>query len=267
MARRVAGVVLIGALVACLPVSAHAAKKPRPDLVVTKGSVKPKDYFWRADNQEVRLAARTKNKGEAKAKASETWVVLRERTTDPIKYAVVGLDVPGLDSNRSDGGGAKADWQARPAPRAYDALICADYKKTIKESNEHNNCTKAGTVFIIVGSWEGTLSGDNAIETGVTEAWSSDAAGFDYKSKAGKGVFTYAFFGPLRYTISGTDSSGCSYSGEGTADLARPSQNGEPGRIMVDYDDGEYWGVQQLVDAEFPYAVTCGETPIRSMDR
>ena len=84
MARRVAGVVLIGALVACLPVSAHAAKKPRPDLVVTKGSRQARrTTFGELDNQEVRLAARTKNKGEAKAKASETWVVLRERTDGP----------------------------------------------------------------------------------------------------------------------------------------------------------------------------------------
>jgi hypothetical protein len=257
----------VAAAVAVLPMSAQAAKPEwqKPDLVIKgKSTVKPKWFLW-GFGDTAHFTARTRNTDEAKARAgaSETSLVFRERKgRHEHKTPVVSNDVPALNPGTSHSGGASGDVPGRLPPGSYEALTCADYRDKVKESNERNNCSKAGIVFVIPGSWNATLHGSAGIDIGVTEAWRSDGASFEAGKYLGDGRFRYRFRGSLHYTASGTDVEGCVYGGEGSATVSSDDQlGGSESGLTFDYRKGKYWGSEQAVGAEFPYNVSCqGET-------
>jgi len=262
--KRASLVMGVVAAVAVLPVSAQAAKppeRPKPDLVMKgKGNVKPKWFIW-GFGDAAHFTARTKNSDKAKAKAgaSETSLVFRERDSRRTsKTAVVSNDVPALNPGKSHSGGASGDVPGRLPPGSYEAMICADYRDKVKESNEGNNCSQAGIVYVIPGSWNATLNGSAGIDIGVTETWRSDGASFEDGKYLGDGQIRYRFRGSLNYTASGTDVEGCVFGGEGSATVGSDDQlGGSEFGLTLDYRKGLYWGHEQLVGAEFPYSVSC----------
>jgi hypothetical protein len=249
---------------AVLPISAQAAK-PKPDLVVSRASVNPKEITTAG---KAHFAARTKNtrKAEAVARASETALVLLHppEFSHPILGTEVALyDVPRLRPGKSHSGGASGNVDFPLG--AYKAKICADFKHKVRESNERNNCSDAVNVYVIAFEWSGTLQGTSPVDTGVNETWTSDDAHFVWDPNApslGPGRFTYVFRGSLHYAISGTDPDGCVYSGSDTATVD-DAEDLLGGGLIVDYRNEEYFGDDDITPPDPPFAwhVQCPGDP------
>ena len=81
------------------------------------------------------------------------------------------------------------------------------------------------------------------------------------RKRRGRAGCDYRFGGPLHYTISGTDPEGCTLTGEGSFNVASKDNLGDNlgkgGGLTVDYLKEQYWGVESLIGAEWPYVGTC----------
>jgi hypothetical protein len=242
---------ILGLLVLFAP-GAALAKDERPDLVVAGQTTIDPDYFVRGTGNAF-FTGRVKNRGGATAKKSETALAflhppqvrereIASRETDKLK--------PGKSQFVSGG-----DTVPDLPPGAYDAIVCADYKKKVKEKNEDNNCTQLGQVYVIVGSWFGTLSGSGPTAAGgsTTETWNSNDAELRFTENKGDGRMAYKFFGSLTYTISGTGSDDCEYSGTDTTAVSGTS----PGELVLDYRKEEYFGNQGIGDFPFSWRMVC----------
>ena len=128
---------------------------------------------------------------------------------------VAAIDVPELAPGKADSGGATGRIDGIPYG-AYSAEVCADFKNKIKELKEKNNCASVGNFYVIPISWSGSLSGSSSAMGGVTETFKSDQATYTLAETPGDGRFRYAFTGPVTYTIAGTDSQNCVWSGSDT---------------------------------------------------
>jgi len=237
---------LAAALAAAAP--AYAA---RPDLVISGQDVVNPDYFFRGEGTDALFTARTKNKGKARAGASKTSLVFLHPPQVP-ERVVASHDIPKLKPDKSHFGSTSEAVGEFP-PGAYDAIICADYKKKVKESNESNNCSAPGPVYVIVRSWFGTLNGNGPAVPGVTETWQSDDASFHFAEDLGDGRFRYEFSGTLRFTVSGTDSEGCAWSGStllGGTDVAGQG-------LILDYRKEEYFGNSGIGGFPFLWEQSC----------
>lgn len=246
---RVAALLLVGSAFAVLPAAAQA----KPDLVIAGQATVNPDYFLRGGGDVGTFTDRTKNKGD-KARASETSLVLVH--SPEVRETVIGSrDVPKLKPGKSDFGNASADASGL-TPGAYDAIVCADYRDKVKEKNESNNCVDLGSVYVIVSSWFGTLSGDGPTAAGgsTKEAWQSDDAEFRFVESLGDGRFSYKFHGSLTYTVSGTDSSDCEYSGTDTTTIAGDAVGQG---LILDYRKEEYFGNEAVGGFPFTWRVTC----------
>lgn len=249
--QQAAGAIVAAAALAVVPATAQAAK---PDLVIAGQDVVNPDYFFRGEGTDALVTARTKNKGKAKAGATETSLVflhppqVRER-------AVASIDVRKLKPGKSHFGSTTEAVPDFP-PGAYDAIICADYKKKVKESNESNNCSAPGPVYVIVRSWFGTLNGSGPAVPGVTESWQSDDASFNFAENLGDGRFRYEFAGTLQFTISGTDAEGCAWSGSDTASFSGGTDVGGQG-LILDYRKEEYFGNSGIGGFPFLWERSC----------
>jgi hypothetical protein len=244
---------VVAAALALLPTPAHAAK---PDLVISSQNTVNPDYFFRGEGTNAGFTDRTKNKGKAKAGASKTSLVLLH-PPQVRETAVASRDVPKLKPGKSDfgqGGDAVAD--SFP-PGAYDAIVCADYRKKVKESNEDNNCAPLGPVYVIVRSWFGTLSGNGpTTDPGVSETWRSDDVNFAFAEDLGDGRFEYLFNGSVRYTVSGTDPEGCTWSGSDTATFTGGTDVAGQG-LILDYRKEEYFGSSGIGGFPFMWERSC----------
>lgn len=268
----IAGATVAAAALAILAAPAEAAKSPKPDLVISgKPKVSPKEFFTTL-HDDIHFNARTTNGGKANAGPSETALELRtppqpcgpgdQENSCANTRSLVSQDVPKLKAKDSHPAGASGPVRAFAGPGGYDAFVCADAKHKVKESDEQNNCSGAGKVYVIPPLWRGTLNGSAPIEAGVTETWRSDDAEFaaaatgtrPTPSELGPGIYGYRFHGTLTYVLSGTSTDGCAYGGAGVA----TEQAGTDGELVFDYSEGQYWGSVQLTGVEFPYFITCG---------
>lgn len=256
-----AGMALVVALVSIAAEPAQAAKKPRPDLVVAgKRTVNPKQLFFGEAEQVVRFNARIKNRGKGRAPASKALLILDNRASESDADAHIRLQVPALRSGKSFRGSARDAVKRSLKPGAYHAQICADGPDEIKETNDGNNCAKAGVIFIVARDWAGYVSGNAPVETGVNESWTAEYARFTYdKRLKPAGRVRYLFDGTLTYELSGTDSDGCIYTGSGAARVraTTPRPADEEYGLTVDYLKGQYWGTEVLTGQTFSYAVSC----------
>jgi hypothetical protein len=251
--------VLSAAVMAIAVLAAPAAQAAKPDLVIAGQSTLNPDYFFRGEGTNATFTDRTKNKGKAKAGPSKTALLLlhppqvRERM-------VASRDVPKLKPGKSDfgqGGDPVAD--SFP-PGAYDAIVCADHKNKVKESNESNNCSPLDRVYVVVRSWFGTLSGNGPAVPGVTETWQSDDASFHFAENLGDGRFRYEFAGTLQFTVSGTDAEGCSWSGSDSTTLPGGADVAGQG-LILDYRKEEYFGNSGVGGFPFVWQQTCPDEP------
>ena len=253
---------LVVALITSMPAPVQAAKKPRPDLVIAgKRKVDPTHRFYQS-SLPVQFKAKTKNKGEARARASETMLRWESRGEDREGSGIATLDVPALKPGKGFRGGAGGSVRETLTPGVYNAVICADAADRVRESNERNNCAKAGVIYVIAYEWKGRISGSAAIDIGVSEGWSANDARFVFSKIHPEGWVSYRFQGSVRYTLSGTDPEGCTHGGSGTIPLSlidRPGAFDDEQGLWVDYRKGLYWGLEQdPTGTHFSYWVACG---------
>ena len=220
----------------------------------------------------VHFKARTENRKKAKAvaRASETALVLVHPPDQRPVHGdeIVLADVPKLKPGASHRVGARGKARGFEFGE-YRAKICADFEQQVNESNEHNNCSDAGDVYVIAGSWTGTLKGTSPVDTGVTETWTSEDAVFVWDGgkapSKGRGRFAYTFRGSLHYAISGSDPDGCAYSGsdmttvDGSEDLIGDG-------LIFDYRREDYFGDQDITYPGFTWYVTCPGDPPQTVE-
>ena len=178
------GLVLLAAVAGCLAPAAGAASRsrlePKPDLIVSgKPVVDPDDILLGATGVHFRARTENRKKAKAVARASETALVLVHPPDQRPAHGdeIVWADVPKLKPGASHRVGARGKARGFEFGE-YRAKICADFEEQVNESNEHNNCSDAGDVYVIAGSWTGTLQGTSPVDTGVTETWTSEDAVF-----------------------------------------------------------------------------------------
>jgi hypothetical protein len=169
--------------------------------------------------------------------------------------------VPKLKGGKSDfgtGGGALAG--ELPAGE-YFAFICADFDDRVKEKKEGNNCLALEErVYVIEREWAGQLDGSGPTASGgsTTESWTSADASFQFSEYLGDGRFKYLFHGSVTYTVSGTDSEGCTYSGSDTTSLAG---NAAGEGLILDLRKEEYFGGQGVPGFPFNWDYVCEGVP------
>jgi hypothetical protein len=256
--------VLLAAAVAALawlaePADANRGKKkgPKPDLVVERrGTTAGQEYLFRNEDGRASFTDRTANVEKVTAGKSRTALVLIH-APEVDRTVVASRAVPKLKKEGSDFGIGADTFGGNLPPGEYFAFVCADIKDDVKEKKEGNNCLALPErVYIIARAWDGQLngSGPTVAGDGVTETWSSSDASLRFVEYLGDGQFTYAFRGSVTYSISGTDSDGCAYSGSDTFNV---SGEGEVGNLTLDHRREEYYGNAGVPLSSFTWTLVC----------
>jgi pimeloyl-ACP methyl ester carboxylesterase len=135
VAARVAAALAMTAALAATPPLAHAAKTPRPDLVVKKGDA-------RVSKGRLLVGFTIKNSGNAKAAPSRAAIA----TVVAGKVVVLAkVSVSGLRAGRSGSGVAKAAIPKKLTSGSHELSVCADHGHAVAETSETNNCFDLGT--------------------------------------------------------------------------------------------------------------------------
>jgi hypothetical protein len=215
-------VAALAALALATPSTLAAGGKP--DLVVTSAKLTSRNYVFSGKNGTFSFADTTKNRDDATAPARISKTALKLRPNDsPPGWLVAGRTVPALNPGRSDSGsGSRTFAVSNNSIGVYYAVVCADAKRRITESNERNNCKGTGKLLhVIPERWTGSVTGSVPVMNGVTETWSAQNVTFEFSpSSSTLGFFRYEATGDVTYSVSGTDQWGCTWSGSGTATLA-----------------------------------------------
>jgi CARDB len=255
--------VLAAVLMAALVAASSQAAGRKPDLVVTDfPSLKSRNYVFSGELSKYSFSDTTKNSGSAKAGRSKTALVLRDSllSADP-GLAVARRDVPSLLRGRSNtGSGVGIKIPSKSQIGAYYALVCADRSKLVKESNENNNCKNTNErLSIIPRSWSGSFSGHAEAVPGVIETWSAPQVTFEFDSYL-EPYFNYTANGDVNINISGTDDTGCTWSGGGTITLRNS------GTLRVDSNFATYDGWAAVTDPVYTITISCPNTGERALD-
>jgi hypothetical protein len=241
------------------PADAKGGKKkgPKPDLVVERrGTTAGQDYLFRNEDGTASFTDRTANVEKVTAGKSRTALVLIH-APEVDRTVVASRAVPKLKKEESDSGIGAETFGGNLPPGEYFAFVCADIDDKVKEKKEGNNCRAlTERVYVIARAWDGQLngSGPTVAGDGVTETWSSYDASLRFVEYLGDGQFTYAFRGSVTYSISGTDSDGCAYSGSDTAIL---SGDAEVNTLTLDHRSEEYSGSAGVPLSSFTWKLVC----------
>ena len=251
----------------------QAVPPRRPDLVVTAGvlkaRVRPGVYGFYGFGGRSTLFSwfhQTENIGTAPARSSLTSLELHAGESGVTRT----LDVPRLEP-----GGIKrsrfSTFTRRLDPDVwsygtYKTRICADKLEVVVEGekSEKNNCWDAHPFFVVPTALQGLVTGKARFippfsgSQGVWLSWagtitfsvfplfqasSNDFGGFVYRPASGH----------LTYTLSGKDSSGCTWYGTGT--YTPPTDGGE---IILDFGDAKYSADSFVPPTyHFPYTTHC----------
>jgi hypothetical protein len=223
--------------------SAIAAHKPKPDLVVTKATQHGDPYGVRPFNAKLSVKDVTENKKkeghDARAGASQTGLYLAPQNagSNADAFHLTSRKVSALGPGDSDPG-VTSDTVSGILPLgAYKVEVCADWKNDVHERNENNNCTRAGSFYVVNDIWSGSVDGAGADGSASgAETWHSSDAQLSIDHYAGNGVFVYAFTGTVTWKDDGVTTGGCKVSGRG-----QKSFKNVPG-ITLDYSNGNYGG-------------------------
>lgn len=125
--------------------AAGAAKPKRPDLLVSKASgggvVAPGARF--------ELAWALANRGAAAASKSKTAILLsRDAKADGSDVRLGLVAESALKARRTVKRTLSLKVPAATAPGTYSLLVCVDQVRKLRESNESNNCRRAGTLTV-----------------------------------------------------------------------------------------------------------------------
>ena len=215
---------VLAAIVLTLPAAASGAQKP--DLVPQDGRFKGKPYSFIGEHLGHKLDYSTKNEGNKRAGPTVTKVFLQhgERRIRLDARAVPGLDAGFQHSPPTENLANRNRWPVGE----YELVLCVDVTNAERESNENNNCERIKKDFSrfysvyheYVGTANGTGPG-HPFDTGVRENWTAHDIGFVMRD-FNRGVFTYVpdAQGTVTYTLGGTTSTNCTFTGSGALSLA-----------------------------------------------
>jgi hypothetical protein len=237
------GLGLAIALIALAVLPASADAKKRPDLVVNAAQQLSADhnFHFDLDHAGVVFSETTKNVGGKTASPTKTRLLYARKPTSVRGRPGPTIRVPRLAPGESDHAVKREAGGAAGLPfGSYYVIVCADDDNKVVEHDEDNNCTYTGDRFdVIVGQWTGSVSGHQPLGFGgsSTESWSANDLNFTFDGKAsGGGTYRYVVSGTEHYMVSGSDESGCTYSGGGDYDVTGH------GFLTVNYRNETYNG-------------------------
>jgi hypothetical protein len=238
-------------------------KKAKPDLIVTAAALTSSHYLFRNEQHTVTFTDRTKNRGAGKAAHSQTGLYLVHESDR--FYLMSHHRVPALKHGESWGDKTTMAFKAPRDLGLYTAKVCANVGGVVAETTLKNNCRSVGEVSVIARRWTGHVIGitkttnpsgveEDLTATNVTMIFDHDAS--DQASAPAGTVVEYAVASAtVTYTLSGTDSSGCTWSGGSTYQVAdhRPS---DLDGFWIDVTLASYYGEWLLDDNAPRYDIT-----------
>jgi predicted esterase len=135
--RTITAVLLVAAL-ALLPASAGARSKPRPDLVVSKGSV-------RVSGGKLTGSFAVKDKGSATAAKSKAALIV---TASKKNRVIKRFSVKKLKRAKSATVAVSANVPSGLPAGKLPLKVCADAGAAVRETSEANNCRRVGTLTV-----------------------------------------------------------------------------------------------------------------------
>lgn len=141
---------VVGALGALPGGAAHAAA-PRPNLVVAAFSATPGQV--RAGGS-VTVSARVRNAGPGRAGASKTAFLLSADRQADRRDVRLGAPRPVrlLGARATASVATRVTVPSATKPGAYWLIACADADGAVRESNEHDNCTRMVRLRVLAGA-------------------------------------------------------------------------------------------------------------------
>jgi hypothetical protein len=199
---------------------AQPAAAAKPDLTVSFANLTSKPWIFQLPDQTIGFQDRTANTGKRSADPSVTRLILvKHLTGTALGYRSTPRPVPGLAPGATNKGGASRSGDTSKAQfGGYYAEACADYNQDVDETDETNNCRFADRLSVIPRRWTGTVKGAQSYGVpGVNETWSGNVTFKFDPGLSSPGTLHYeAGNGTIHYRTSGTDASGCTWSGSGT---------------------------------------------------
>ncbi|HEX3979521.1 MAG TPA: hypothetical protein VHW96_24830 [Solirubrobacteraceae bacterium] len=259
--RRRAGIgsaALVVALVATAPaaLAQKRAPAPKPDLAVSHWAIRATGgefVFQNERDPNLSVEDTTANVGRAKAGRSATKVYLEHGGR---RWLLAKREVPALRPGERDPGSQLVVHLMDFPLGAYTVEICADADHQYREATRARQCARdgAGDFTVAAARWQGSISGEYDSVLGNMERWSSSNAQLVYDGYT-HGIFTYALFGTVTWTDSGTDEDGCGWSGSGSSTFTRANQ--PVGAFVVDYKHEQYNGGFATAQHGYPITIAC----------
>ena len=224
-------IVCLYAVLVAQPATAGLAK---PDLVVLSGGfahvtadLQEQRWFFRGKAYQLTWSARIKNVGDAPAGASRAGLYFKGTKTWSRLSTLAVPRIPAGETVSVKDSFQKTFDVSTWKYGTYPLKICADVGRVVGEGKEANNCRTLPFSFYVIPTFifahvGGTKPAFDDNEPGVTATWESGLLSFGgLRSKppplGNQGIIDYPLCcGPtLSFTIQGTDSVGCTYSGSG----------------------------------------------------
>jgi hypothetical protein len=252
------------------PATAGLAK---PDLVVLSGGfahvtadLQEQRWFFRGKAYQLTWSARIKNVGDAPAGASRAGLYFKGKKTWSRLSTLAVPRIPAGETVSVKDSFQKTFDVSTWEYGTYPLKICADVGRVVAEGKEANNCRTLPfsfyviprTIFAHVG---GTKPAFDDNDPGVTATWESSVLFYRLTSNqrpplGNKGIINYPLCrncaSDLSFTIQGTDSVGCTYSGSGK-DETFPAAD----RLRLTFGRGvANYSARNLIDGTFTFKVT-----------
>jgi predicted esterase len=125
-------------LLALVPATAAARSKPRPDLVVAKGSVS-------ASGAKLTGSFAVKDRGGASAAKSKAALIVTASKKDKV---IKRFTVKKLKRSKSATISVSANIPSRLPAGKLPLKVCADATGAVTEKSERNNCRRVGTLIV-----------------------------------------------------------------------------------------------------------------------
>ncbi len=240
----VIGAVALGATLAVGATPAGAAD-PKADLVPASGQVSGSEYRFIGNRLNTEVEFETKNKRGKRAGPTVTKVYLQHSRRERYEFAAAA--VPGLEAGETDRARDRVNGRNRFPAGRYSIVVCVDAKDQEPESNERNNCgqieKKFEDFYSAYHQYAGTANGTgpgHPFEQAVRETWTATGVGFVWETYNRPGVFSYEVGagGSAAYTVSGTTSTNCVFSGSRALPFAGLPQS----YVIVDWKQENYRG-------------------------
>lgn len=244
----------------------RAPSRPKPDLIVTHGSISPRsgdNVIVGRVSERFDWAHRTKNDGTAAATTrSDTAVVFGSSLTPPGAALPVPRLTPGQRSLKA--GSFTVDFSFSTwSFGTHPTRICADALDVVTEKSETNNCLTLEPIHLVPKSLKGRISGQHiAAGVDLTLNWTAEVS-YDFaRANLSSGVVLDYVFDTVDvvYKLQANLAGGCTESGTGTYN---PPVQG----IRLKFNEHLYKAENTVAgDFHFPVTLRCPDAPPITFD-